>query len=67
MIDFQNSSVFKLKPNDEYAQRVGDLLLPSETIIGAYKAIRDGVVRRLVRGLALSTMKRCDAYFRGKK
>ena len=44
MIDFKNSSVFKLKSNDEYAQQVGDLLLSGETIIGAYKAIRDGVV-----------------------
>ncbi len=44
MIDFQNSSLFKLKPNEEYADRVRDLLLPSETIIGSYKAIRDGVV-----------------------
>lgn len=44
MIDFQNGSVFKLKQNDEYAARVGDLLLPGEKIIGAFKALRDGVV-----------------------
>lgn len=44
MIDFQNGSVFKLKQNDEYAARVGDLLLPGETIVGAFKALRDGVV-----------------------
>ncbi|AKM06124.1 PH domain-containing protein [Pelagerythrobacter marensis] len=44
MIDFQNGSVFKLKQNDEYSARVGDLLLPGEKIIGAFKALRDGVV-----------------------
>ncbi|WP_374407411.1 PH domain-containing protein [Pelagerythrobacter sp.] len=44
MIDFQNGSVFKLKQNDEYAARVGDLLLPGEKIVGAFKALRDGIV-----------------------
>lgn len=44
MIDFQNGSIFKLKQNDEYATKVGDLLLPGEQIIGAFKALRDGVV-----------------------
>ena len=44
MIDFNNSSVFKLKQNVEYASMVADLLLPDEQIIGAFKAIRDGVI-----------------------
>ena len=44
MIDFNNSSVFKLKQNVEYATMVADLLLPDEQIIGAFKAIRDGVI-----------------------
>jgi hypothetical protein len=44
MIDFQNSSFFKLKQNDEYSGRVADLLLQDEKIIGAFKALRDGVV-----------------------
>lgn len=44
MIDFKNSSVFKLKPNEEFAEAVRALLLPGESIIAAYKAIRDGVV-----------------------
>ena len=44
MIDFQNGSFFKLKENDEYASRVTDLLLPGEKIIGAFNAMRDGVV-----------------------
>lgn len=44
MIDFQNGSVFKLKESAEYADKVTDLLLPGETIISSFKAIRDGVV-----------------------
>ncbi|RYE67386.1 MAG: PH domain-containing protein [Rhizobiaceae bacterium] len=44
MIDFQNGSIFKLKQNDEYAAKVADLLLSDEKIIGAFKALRDGVV-----------------------
>lgn len=44
MIDFQNGSFFKLKANNEYAGMVTDLLLPDEQVIGAYKAMRDGVV-----------------------
>lgn len=44
MIDFQNVSVFKLKESAEYADKVTDLLLPGETIISSFKAIRDGVV-----------------------
>jgi hypothetical protein len=44
MIDFQNGSIFKLKQNDEFAAMVSDLLIDGEQVIGAYKAIRDGVV-----------------------
>jgi len=44
MIDFQNASFFKLKENNEYAGRVADLLLPGEDVVGAFKAMRDGVV-----------------------
>lgn len=51
MIDFKNKSFFKLKPNDEYADRVRQLLMPGEEVLAAYKALRDGVVftdRRLI-------------------
>ena len=44
MIDFQNGSFFKLKANNEYAGMVTGLLLADEQVIGAYKAMRDGVV-----------------------
>lgn len=44
MIDFQNGSVFKLKQNDEYAKICSSLLIDGEQILGAFKAIRDGVV-----------------------
>jgi len=44
MIDFQNGSVFKLKQNEEYAANVSTLLLEGEHVLGAFKALRDGVV-----------------------
>jgi hypothetical protein len=44
MIDFNNKGFFKLKQNDEYAERVTALLLEGEQVIDAYKAMRDGVV-----------------------
>ncbi|MGO2416135.1 PH domain-containing protein [Cobetia crustatorum] len=44
MIDFNNKGFFKLKQNDEYAERVNDLLIEGEEIISAYKSMRDGVV-----------------------
>lgn len=44
MIDFNNKGFFKLKQNDEYAERVNDLLIEGEQIISAYKSMRDGVV-----------------------
>lgn len=44
MIDFQNGSVFKLRQNDEYANICSNLLIDDEKILGAFKAIRDGVI-----------------------
>ena len=44
MIDFNNKGFFKLKQNDEYAERVRSLLLDGEQVIDAYKSMRDGVV-----------------------
>ena len=45
MIDFQNKVLFKLsKINvDSIADNIAPLLVPGETVIGAYKAIRDYV------------------------
>ncbi|MHC8345926.1 MULTISPECIES: PH domain-containing protein [unclassified Pseudomonas] len=44
MIDFNNKGFFKLKQNDEYAERVTSLLLDGEQVIDSYKSMRDGVV-----------------------
>lgn len=51
MIDFKNKSFFKLKPDNEYAGVVRDLLMDSERVLASYKSMRDGVVftdRRLI-------------------
>ena len=39
MIDFNNKGFFKLKQNDEYAERVVDLLLDGEQVIDSYKSM----------------------------
>ncbi len=44
MIDFNNKGFFKLKQNEEYAERVSALLLEGEHVIDSYKSMRDGVV-----------------------
>ncbi|WP_342214921.1 PH domain-containing protein [Pseudomonas sp. TH41] len=44
MIDFNNKGFFKLKQNEEYAERVSALLLEGEQVIDSYKSMRDGVV-----------------------
>ena len=54
MIDFQNGSVFKLRANEEYASLVDDLLISGETVLGAYKALRDGVVFTDKRVIAIN-------------
>lgn len=44
VIDFKNKAFFKLKPNDEYAGMVSQLLMEHELVISSYKSMRDGVV-----------------------
>lgn len=44
VIDFNNKGFFKLKQNNEYAERVATLLLNDEQVVDAYKSMRDGVV-----------------------
>ncbi|MEE4192043.1 MAG: PH domain-containing protein [Halieaceae bacterium] len=44
MIDFDNKAVFKLKQDDDYSDKVQELLLDGETIVDAFKTMRDGVV-----------------------
>lgn len=44
MIDFKNASFFKLEENPDYGNMVSTLLADGESIIRAYKGVRDGVV-----------------------
>ena len=44
MIDFKNGSFFKLKESADYGTMVAELLIPGETILNAFRAMRDGVV-----------------------
>ena len=44
MIDFDNKPVFKLKQDDDFGEKVQDLLLEGEEIVDAFKTMRDGVV-----------------------
>lgn len=54
MIDFNNKGFFKLKQNDEYAERVTSLLLEDEQVIDSYKSMRDGVVFTTKRIIAVN-------------
>lgn len=54
MIDFNNKGFFKLKQNNEYAERVSSLLLDDEQVIDSYKAMRDGVVFTTKRIIAVN-------------
>lgn len=54
MIDFNNKGFFKLKQNNEYAERVASLLLDDEQVVDAYKAMRDGVVFTTKRIIAVN-------------
>lgn len=54
MIDFKNKAVFKLKKNDEYGEKVRDLLVEGEEIMESYKSMRDGVVFTNKRVIAVN-------------
>jgi hypothetical protein len=54
MIDFENKSVFKLKQDDDYAEKVADLLIDGETVLAAFKTMRDGVVFTSKRMIAVN-------------
>lgn len=54
MIDFKNGSIFKLKKNDDFGERVQPLLAPNEEIVSAYKSMRDGVVFTTKRIIAVN-------------
>lgn len=44
MIDFENKNVSKLKHDDEYSEKVAELLIADERVLAAFKSMRDGVV-----------------------
>lgn len=44
MIDFKNKKFFKLRRSSGYAKQVEDLIVEGETILDAYRTMRDGVV-----------------------
>lgn len=46
MIDFKNAEFLKLKPVDDsaYSEAIAPMLVDGESIVGTFKAIRDGVV-----------------------
>ena len=43
MIDFQNGSVIKLKKTDSIPDKLEDIFIDGESLIGLYKGIRDYV------------------------
>jgi hypothetical protein len=56
MIDFQNASIFKLKPvdNSTFDQLASPMFVDGERIISTYKGIRDGVVFTNKRIIAIN-------------
>ena len=46
MIDFKNAEFLKLKPVDDsaYSEAIKPMFVDGESIVGTFKAIRDGVV-----------------------
>ena len=54
MIDFQNASFIKMKEDSGLIPQVTPLLVADEKVIGAYKAMRDGVVFTSKRIIAVN-------------
>jgi hypothetical protein len=54
MIDFQNASFIKMKEDSGLIPLVTPLLVADEKVIGAYKAMRDGVVFTSKRIIAVN-------------
>ena len=44
MIDFNNKGFFKLKQDDNFAEKARALLVEGEQVVYSYKSMRDGVV-----------------------
>ncbi|QKX16263.1 MULTISPECIES: PH domain-containing protein [Microbulbifer] len=54
MIDFENKSLFKLKQNAGFAEKVAPLLLDGEEVLDSFKSMRDGVVFTSKRIIAVN-------------
>lgn len=56
MIDFKNADFLKLSmvANDAYDKQIGPILIPGETVMAAYKTVRDGVVFTNKRIIAIN-------------
>ena len=57
MIDFNSNGLFaKLKKvnNNEFGNIIGDFLIEGESVIGAYRSVRDGVVFTTKRIIAIN-------------
>ena len=56
MIDFQNKSVFKLKPESgcSFQNSIAPMMVGGEQVIASFKSMRDGVVFTNVRIIAIN-------------
>ena len=56
MIDFNNASFVKLRPvqNQDYLNWVSPMFVEGETVLGMYKAMRDGIVFTNKRIIAIN-------------
>lgn len=54
VVDFQNMAFLKMGQDASYAQRASPLLMPDETVVDSYKAMRDGVVFTNKRIIAIN-------------
>lgn len=56
MIDFENAKYLKMRTvdTDSYDKTIGPMLIPGETVVAAFKSVRDGVVFTNRRIIAIS-------------
>lgn len=54
MIDFENKTVFKLKQDHSYAEKVEELLIEGESVLDSFKSQRDGIVFTTKRIITLN-------------
>ena len=56
MLDFKNASFLKLRAvkKDSFDKHINQLIIPGESVIGAFQGIRDGVVFTTKRVIAIN-------------